>query len=190
MFRPRSKKTSKFSITGLCAGNSPVTSEFPSQRASNAENVSIWWYHYHDLSTSFPDRMITKFYIDRAPTVREKPGKSGNSEITLPALESQGIPHVLFKIREKSVNFVLSRQHQNNIRPRPDFRAAHLFPRSNGPFSSFLRAYFARCQFDGSSLRTVFTWHHFPNSLWYQCNFIAARPTPSTTTVRRRIWCL
>ena len=99
----------------------------------------------------------TEYQINRAPTVREKPGKSGNSEITLPALESQGIPYVLFKIREKSVNSVLSRQHQNNIRPRPDFRAAHLFPRSKGPFSSFLRAYFARCQFDGSSLRTVFT---------------------------------
>ena len=39
----RSKKTSKLHITGLCEGNSPVTSEFPTQRASNAENVSIWW---------------------------------------------------------------------------------------------------------------------------------------------------
>ena len=28
-------------VTGLCAGNSPVTGEFPAQRASNAENVSI-----------------------------------------------------------------------------------------------------------------------------------------------------
>ena len=37
----RSKKTSKLSVTGLCAGNSPVTNEFPAQRASNAENVSI-----------------------------------------------------------------------------------------------------------------------------------------------------
>ena len=27
------------------AGNSPVTGEFPSQMASNAENVSIWWRH-------------------------------------------------------------------------------------------------------------------------------------------------
>ena len=34
------------SVTGLCAGNSPVTGEFPAQRASNAENVSIWWRHY------------------------------------------------------------------------------------------------------------------------------------------------
>ena len=29
-------------------GNSPVTGEFPAQRASNAENVSIWWRH-HDF---------------------------------------------------------------------------------------------------------------------------------------------
>ena len=25
---------------------SPVTGEFPAQRASNAENVSIWWRHH------------------------------------------------------------------------------------------------------------------------------------------------
>ena len=40
--RCRSKKTSKLHITGLGAGNSPVTGEFLAQRASNAENVSIW----------------------------------------------------------------------------------------------------------------------------------------------------
>ena len=34
--------------TGFCAGNSPLTGEFPSQRASNAENVSIWWGHHDD----------------------------------------------------------------------------------------------------------------------------------------------
>ena len=31
-------------ITGLCEGN-PVTGGFPSQRATNVENVSIWWRH-------------------------------------------------------------------------------------------------------------------------------------------------
>ena len=40
------KKTSKLRVTGLCAGNSPVTGEFPTQRASNAENISIWWRHH------------------------------------------------------------------------------------------------------------------------------------------------
>ena len=37
LFRRRSKKTSKLRVTGLCAGNSPVTSEFPAQIDSNAE---------------------------------------------------------------------------------------------------------------------------------------------------------
>ena len=45
-FRRWSKKTSKLCVTGLCAGNSPETGEFPAQRASNAENVSIWWRHH------------------------------------------------------------------------------------------------------------------------------------------------
>ena len=48
-FRRRSKETSTTSrlrVTGLCAGNPPVTGEFPVQMASNAENVSIWWRHH------------------------------------------------------------------------------------------------------------------------------------------------
>ena len=45
LFRRRSKKTSKLRVTCLCEGNSPVTGEFPVRRASNAENVSIWWRH-------------------------------------------------------------------------------------------------------------------------------------------------
>ena len=52
LFRSRSKKTSKLHVTGLCAGNSPVTGEFTAQRASNAEKVSIRWRH-HDW-TKFP----------------------------------------------------------------------------------------------------------------------------------------
>ena len=44
--RRRSKKTSKLCVTGLCARNSPVTGEIPAQRASNAENASIWWRHH------------------------------------------------------------------------------------------------------------------------------------------------
>ena len=45
-FRRRSKKTSKLRVSGLCGGNSPVTGEFPAQRASDAGNVSIWWRHH------------------------------------------------------------------------------------------------------------------------------------------------
>ena len=46
LFRRRSKKTLKLCATGLCEGNPPVTSRFPPQRASNAENVSVWWLHH------------------------------------------------------------------------------------------------------------------------------------------------
>ena len=45
-FRRGSKKTSKLHVTGLCGGNSPVTGDFSAQRASNAENVFIWWSHH------------------------------------------------------------------------------------------------------------------------------------------------
>ena len=43
LFRRRSKRTSKLRVTGLCKGNPPVTRGFPSQRASNAQNVFISW---------------------------------------------------------------------------------------------------------------------------------------------------
>ena len=46
LFRRRSKKTSKLCIAGLCEGNPSVTSGFPSQRASNMQNISIWWRHH------------------------------------------------------------------------------------------------------------------------------------------------
>ena len=48
LFRRRSENI-KAPVIGLCEGNSPVTGEFPSHRASNAENVSIWW-RQHDIT--------------------------------------------------------------------------------------------------------------------------------------------
>ena len=56
LFWRRSKKIPKLRVTGLCAGNSPVTGEFPAQMASNAENVSIWWRHH---VSSIPHGYIT-----------------------------------------------------------------------------------------------------------------------------------
>ena len=53
LFRRKSKKTSKLRVTGLCAGNSPGTGEFPAQMASYAENVSIWWRHHELVSLCF-----------------------------------------------------------------------------------------------------------------------------------------
>ena len=47
--RCRSKKTLKLRVTGLCVGNSPGTGEFPTEMASNAENVSIWWRKRHQV---------------------------------------------------------------------------------------------------------------------------------------------
>ena len=46
LFTRRSKQTSRLCVTGRCVGNSPVTGDFPTQMASNAKNVSIWWHHH------------------------------------------------------------------------------------------------------------------------------------------------
>ena len=42
LFRRRWKNTSKLRVTGPCAGNSPVTGEFPAQMASHAEMFSFY----------------------------------------------------------------------------------------------------------------------------------------------------
>ena len=61
IFRRRSKKTSKLRVTGLCAVNSPVTGEFTAQRASNAENVSIWWRHHRTWHSIMPISSTNKW---------------------------------------------------------------------------------------------------------------------------------
>ena len=55
LFRRRSKITSKFRVTGLCEGNSTVTSEFPAHMANKAECVSIWWRHHEGSATEATD---------------------------------------------------------------------------------------------------------------------------------------
>ena len=52
LFRRRSKRISKLCVTFLCDGNPPMTCGFPSQRASNAENVCIWLRHHDGLKTT------------------------------------------------------------------------------------------------------------------------------------------
>ena len=52
LFMRRSKKISKPRVSGLCAGNSPVTGKLPAQMASYTKNVSIWWRHHVRLSHS------------------------------------------------------------------------------------------------------------------------------------------
>ena len=83
LFSRRSKKTSKLCVTGLCEGNSPVTGEFPTQRVSNAENVSIWWHHHvyvacfgvpnmlsHSLCTSITQSCLFSICIHSKPQAR------------------------------------------------------------------------------------------------------------------------
>ena len=65
----RSKKTPKLRVTGLCEGNSPVTGEFPAQRACNAENVSIWWRHHVDRWPHPVLHMNPTNYIDTCFTL-------------------------------------------------------------------------------------------------------------------------
>ena len=58
LFRRRSKKTPKSRATGLCEGNSPGTDKFPAQRASNAEDVSIWLCHHVITSHCFMEMYL------------------------------------------------------------------------------------------------------------------------------------
>ena len=62
--RRRPKKISKLRVTGLCGGNSPVNGEFPAQRASDAENVSIWWRHDGILLCCGMVRLYYQFLLD------------------------------------------------------------------------------------------------------------------------------
>ena len=50
IFRRRSKKTSKLRVTGPLCGEFTGTGEFPPQRASYAENVSIWWRRHESMA--------------------------------------------------------------------------------------------------------------------------------------------
>ena len=55
------KNPSKLRVTGLCAGNSPGTGEFPAQMASNAENVSIWWRHHVHMNRDKMEEILQTF---------------------------------------------------------------------------------------------------------------------------------
>ena len=70
LFRCRSKRTSKLRVTGLCAGNSPVTGEFPAQMTSNAEKAFIWWrlHMINAHAPNCPDALQTTLtFMDFSP---------------------------------------------------------------------------------------------------------------------------
>ena len=60
IFRHRSKKTSKLRVTGLCAGNSPLTGAFLTPRASNAEI-----FPFDDVIMYFSDRSMHEYTLNR-----------------------------------------------------------------------------------------------------------------------------
>ena len=66
LFRRRKKITSRLRVTGFCAGNSPVTGEFPTQRASNAEKVFIWWRNHDHRWSQF--RCVLPYVRNNLPT--------------------------------------------------------------------------------------------------------------------------
>ena len=87
-FSHRWKKTSKLRVTGLSDGNSWATGEFPAQRASNAENVSIWWHHmwyvaYLALGNHVNKQIYYWWCIYRKFTVTDYPDKE-NEENQIP----------------------------------------------------------------------------------------------------------
>ena len=57
LFRRRAKKISKIRVTGPCVGNSPVASEFPAQRASNAEDV------FHLMTSSCNSYFLCCYFL-------------------------------------------------------------------------------------------------------------------------------
>ena len=68
LFRRRSQKAAKLRVTGLCTGNSTV--DFPAQRSSNAENVSIWWRHHGFREEEFSAYGWCPFTnVSRAPQI-------------------------------------------------------------------------------------------------------------------------
>ena len=72
---PISKKHQSPALLALCEGNSPVTGEFPAQRASNAEKASIWWRH-HALNKLCSERSkFGKPLVSLLFLVSSSPGK-------------------------------------------------------------------------------------------------------------------
>ena len=76
LFTRGSKKTSKLRVTGLCVGEFTGTGEFPAQRASYAENVSIWWRHHGRRQLDW-NRAT---YFSNNPNIKKKKGLGSKEE--------------------------------------------------------------------------------------------------------------
>ena len=97
VFRRRSKKASKLRDTGLCKGNPPVTGGFPSQRASNAGNVSNrlchhggWWV-VESLFADYSIGDISDFEkVVTSPSYMTTPGAASNDKVGIMINNSWG----------------------------------------------------------------------------------------------------
>ena len=86
LFKRRSKKTSKFRVIGLCAGNSSVTGEIPAQMASNAD------YCFHYVTSSW----VSRFQVNWSATLAHKSPHVANAKVNGSSNSTQ--PIVLDKI--------------------------------------------------------------------------------------------
>ena len=58
------KHQSSASLAFVRGSHRSATGEFPAQRASNAENVSIWWRHHVAGSSSYSHKMFLPYYSE------------------------------------------------------------------------------------------------------------------------------
>ena len=95
LFMRRSKKTSKPRVTGLYVGNSPETGEFPAQRASNADNVSIWWrHHVYKILSSLNYCHLYHLYIQKHMYSKTDFHKTSNmSSLTVCKMDFRSTEH-------------------------------------------------------------------------------------------------
>ena len=63
LFSHRPTKTSMLRLTGFCEANSLVTGEFPTQRASNMENISILRRHHEIVMHNYRRKTVRNILI-------------------------------------------------------------------------------------------------------------------------------
>ena len=58
-------------VHGGVSNNQPHRGEFPAQRASNAENISIWWRHHVIYDSPRGGIIAPKRFQHQSPFVRQ-----------------------------------------------------------------------------------------------------------------------
>ena len=106
-------------VTGFFAGKSPVTGEFPAQRASNAENASISWrHHYNHLLVDSSNHFTQGCFIFPGLLVHEHWG----NRMVAGAIVC--LPQSTLKVMDKLDPNCTKPQHNNTMRT-VIFRGTH-----------------------------------------------------------------